>query len=226
MQALLGRCSTVIVPCIPCKGADLAPLILEAEPIDLVVIGNAANCSSWIGKAIAESTLPAPLNCWGVLSKVFLTSKWFDYPESICFVMTQPPISWPKALESSCYTTSWDIFHAGCFNWRRRRFVVRTQNQRIVKKSEKSLAILLAGVDVCLLIILTTAAVRLIPWSCRIAFEEDQSMIPKSRMKCLSQKLKDMLLSWVLPFKDQKLWPVHLTAFKRIFGNKAMINSD
>lgn len=36
-------------------GADLAPLILEAEPIDLVVIGNAANCSSWIGKAIAES---------------------------------------------------------------------------------------------------------------------------------------------------------------------------
>lgn len=94
VQALLGRCSTFIVPCIPCKGADLAPLILEAEPIDLVVIGNAANCSSWIGKAIAESTwhsikllrgfVKGISNMYITLNQVY---KWFDYTESICFVM-------------------------------------------------------------------------------------------------------------------------------------------
>lgn len=76
VQALLGRFdtpsfSTFIVPCIPSKGADLAPLILEAEPIDLVVIGNAANCSSWIGKAIAESTWHSIKLLLGVLERYF-----------------------------------------------------------------------------------------------------------------------------------------------------------
>ena len=37
---------------------DVEPLILEAEPQDLVVIGN-ADCSSWIGKAIADSQFVA-----------------------------------------------------------------------------------------------------------------------------------------------------------------------
>lgn len=38
---------------------EVEPLILEAEPQDLVVIGNAANCGAWIGKAITESQFVA-----------------------------------------------------------------------------------------------------------------------------------------------------------------------
>jgi len=37
------------------KTEDVEHLILEAEQEDLVVIGNAANCSSWIGQAISDS---------------------------------------------------------------------------------------------------------------------------------------------------------------------------